>query len=257
VLDHVRVADWPAVIVVGLTDSVTVGVSAGGAEDPLPPQACSARPVRAVAAAAQDFRIRKLVRIVDMLPRLSGVLRAQAAEHDPTRERSRKYGIVRGTLLPSVNSHTARLARREIYSVTRSNYRDGLRRCASREPFSAAPAGALYRASRQALAGSILVMRIALTLLSGFFSGRKALVVYRPETSIRRHRAEWKLFCADAGHECPVTGELRDSPTTAAPGRFGSSERTDAPESQIQRAAAAPVSSGRLLKAMAVSGAAR
>jgi hypothetical protein len=84
VLDHVRVADWPAVIDVGLTDKVTVGVGAGGAEDPLPPQACSARPVRAVAAAAQDFLIRKLVRIADMLPRPSGVLRAQAAEHDPT-----------------------------------------------------------------------------------------------------------------------------------------------------------------------------
>jgi hypothetical protein len=124
------------------------------------------------------------------------------------RERSRKYGIVWGTLPPSVNSHTARLARREIYSVTRSNYRDGLRRRASREPLSAAPAGALYRASRQALAGSILVMRIAPTLLSGFFSGRKALVVYRPETPIRRHRAEWKSFCADAGHECPVTGTV-------------------------------------------------
>ena len=93
VLDHVRVADWPAVIDVGLTDKVTVG--AGGAEDPLPPQACSARPVRAVAAAAQDFRIRKLVRIGDMLPRPSGVLGAQAPEHDPTRERSQEYGIVR------------------------------------------------------------------------------------------------------------------------------------------------------------------
>jgi len=83
VLDHVRVADWPAVIDVGLTDKVTVGVGAGGAEDPLPPQACSARPVRAVAAADQDFCIRKLVRIGDMLPRPSGVLGAQAPEHDP------------------------------------------------------------------------------------------------------------------------------------------------------------------------------
>jgi hypothetical protein len=72
VLDHVRVADWPAVIEVGLTDRVTVGVGAGGALDPLPPpHACSARPVRAAAAVGQDFRIRKLVRIGDMLPRPS------------------------------------------------------------------------------------------------------------------------------------------------------------------------------------------
>jgi hypothetical protein len=32
--------------------------------------------------------------------------------------------------VPRVNSHTARLAPREFYSVTRSNFRDGLRRCA-------------------------------------------------------------------------------------------------------------------------------
>jgi hypothetical protein len=63
VLDHVRVADWPAVIDVGLTDRVTVGVGAGGALDPLPPQACSAKPMRAAAATAQRSRIRKLVRI--------------------------------------------------------------------------------------------------------------------------------------------------------------------------------------------------
>jgi hypothetical protein len=75
VLDQVRVADWPAVIDVGLTDRVTVGIGAGGAVDPLPPQACSARPMKAAAAAGQGSRIRKLVRIEDMLPRPSGVLR--------------------------------------------------------------------------------------------------------------------------------------------------------------------------------------
>lgn len=79
VLDHVSVADWPAVIEVGLTDRVTVGVGAGagaaGAVYPLPPpHACSAKPMRAVAAAHQDFRIRKLVRLGDMLPCPSGVL---------------------------------------------------------------------------------------------------------------------------------------------------------------------------------------
>jgi putative transposase len=39
-----------------------------------------------------------------------------------------------------------------------------------------------------------LVMRIALTLLSRFFNWRDALVVVRPETLIRWHRAGWKLF---------------------------------------------------------------
>jgi hypothetical protein len=63
VLDHISVADWPAVIEVGLTDMVTVGIGAGGAVDPLPAQACSARAIRAAAAAGQGFRIRKLVRI--------------------------------------------------------------------------------------------------------------------------------------------------------------------------------------------------
>jgi hypothetical protein len=33
-------------------------------------------------------------------------------------------------VVPRVNSHTARLAPREFYSVARSNLRDGLRRCA-------------------------------------------------------------------------------------------------------------------------------
>ena len=51
-LDHISVADWPAVIEVGLTDRVTVGI--GGVVDPLPPQACSARAMRAAAAAGQD-----------------------------------------------------------------------------------------------------------------------------------------------------------------------------------------------------------
>ena len=85
VLDHVSVADWPAVIEVGLTDRVTVGVGAvagaGGAVyplpllPPLPPQAGNASVMRAAAAAGQGFRIRKVVRIEDMLPRPSGVLR--------------------------------------------------------------------------------------------------------------------------------------------------------------------------------------
>ena len=75
VLDHVRVADWPAVIDVGLTDTVTVGIGAGGAVDPLPPHACSARPVRAAAAAGQCSRSRRLVRVGDMFPGPRGVLR--------------------------------------------------------------------------------------------------------------------------------------------------------------------------------------
>lgn len=36
--------------------------------------------------------------------------------------------------------------------------------------------------------------RITLALLSRFFNWRTALVVVRPETMIRWHRARWKLF---------------------------------------------------------------
>src|SRR5271167_5285987 len=38
------------------------------------------------------------------------------------------------------------------------------------------------------------VTRISLALLSRFFDWREALVVVRPETMIRWHRAGWKLF---------------------------------------------------------------
>ena len=38
------------------------------------------------------------------------------------------------------------------------------------------------------------ITRIALTILSGFFDWRDALVVVRPQTLIRWHRAGWKLF---------------------------------------------------------------
>jgi hypothetical protein len=38
------------------------------------------------------------------------------------------------------------------------------------------------------------ITRIALTILSGWFDWRDALVVVRPQTSIRWHRAGWKLF---------------------------------------------------------------
>ena len=38
------------------------------------------------------------------------------------------------------------------------------------------------------------VTRIALTILSGFFAWRDALVVVRPETLLRWHRQGWKLF---------------------------------------------------------------
>jgi hypothetical protein len=126
VLDHVNVADWPAVIEVGLTEMLTVG--AGEAADPLPPQACSVRPMRAAAAAGQGSRIRKQVRIGDMLSSFWCVT-AQAPGCDPTRGHSHKYGIVRmDSGAEVVNSHTARLAPPEFYSMTRSNFRDGLRR---------------------------------------------------------------------------------------------------------------------------------
>ena len=38
------------------------------------------------------------------------------------------------------------------------------------------------------------ITRIALTVLSGFFAWREALVVVRPETLLRWHRQGWKLF---------------------------------------------------------------
>ena len=38
------------------------------------------------------------------------------------------------------------------------------------------------------------VTRIALVILSRFFRWRDALIVVRPETMIRWHRAGWKLF---------------------------------------------------------------
>ena len=38
------------------------------------------------------------------------------------------------------------------------------------------------------------ITRIALTILSGWFDWRDALVVVRPQTLIRWHRAGWKLF---------------------------------------------------------------
>src|SRR4030081_3451886 len=38
------------------------------------------------------------------------------------------------------------------------------------------------------------VTRIALTVLSGFFDWRDALVVVRPETLLRWHRQGWELF---------------------------------------------------------------
>ena len=89
VLDHVSVADWPAVIEVGLTERVTVGVGAdagagaGGAVyplpplPPLPPQAGNASVISAAAAAGQGSRIRKVVKIEDMLPRPSRVVHTE------------------------------------------------------------------------------------------------------------------------------------------------------------------------------------
>src|SRR5450756_115695 len=38
------------------------------------------------------------------------------------------------------------------------------------------------------------ITRIALAVLSGFFDWRDALVIVRPQTLIRWHRAGWKLF---------------------------------------------------------------
>ena len=94
-LDHISVADWPAVIEVGLTDRVTVGIGADGVVDPLPPQACSARAMRAAAAAGQGCCIRKLVRIGDMLPSPSGVLLRRRPHTIQRGGRSHRYGIAR------------------------------------------------------------------------------------------------------------------------------------------------------------------
>jgi hypothetical protein len=121
VLDHISVADWPAVIEVGLTDRVTAGIGAGGAVDLLPPQACSARAMRAAAAAGQGFRIRKLVRNGDMLPRplvCYGAGRPNTIQRGSVPTNMESCG---GTLVPSVNSHTTRLAPSEFYSVARTN----------------------------------------------------------------------------------------------------------------------------------------
>ena len=123
VLDHISVADWPAVIEVGLTDRVTVGMG-GGVVDPLPPQACSARAMRAAAAAGQGCCIRKLVRIGDMLPRPSGVLRRRRPKRSNA-GRSHMYGIVRTDSGAEGEFTHARLPARESYSVIRSNFRDG------------------------------------------------------------------------------------------------------------------------------------
>ncbi len=122
-LDHVSVADWPAVIEVGLTDRVTVGIGAGGALDPLPPQACSARAMRAAAVAVQGCCIRKLVRIGDMLPRPSGVLGRRRPHTIQRAGIPTSMESCGGTPMPRVNSHTARRAPRKFYFVThpRSN----------------------------------------------------------------------------------------------------------------------------------------
>jgi hypothetical protein len=53
------------------------------------------------------------------------------------------------------------------------------------------------------------VTRISLTILSRFFNWRDALVVVRPETMIRRHRAGWKL----------------DPPAAKAPACYGRNDR--------------------------------
>lgn len=84
--------------------------------------------------------------------------------------------------MPSVNSHAARLAPREFYSLARSNLRDGLRRCAiqgrqwaARVPRRQRPGGALccQRPYLVVLAAFRLVdfsTPIYLTILPIFFS---------------------------------------------------------------------------------------
>jgi putative transposase len=56
-----------------------------------------------------------------------------------------------------------------------------------------------------------LLTRIGLTLLSRFFNWRDALVVVRPETLIRWHRAGWKLFWRVKSHpgRPPIPPELQ------------------------------------------------
>src|SRR5712675_2143261 len=53
---------------------------------------------------------------------------------------------------------------------------------------------ALYQERRIKARRIDAVARISLALLSRFFNWRDALVVVRPETMIRWHRAGWKLF---------------------------------------------------------------
>ena len=55
------------------------------------------------------------------------------------------------------------------------------------------------------------VTRIALTLLSRCFNWRDALVVVRPQTLIRWHRAGWKLFwrLKSRPGRPPIPAELR------------------------------------------------
>ena len=56
-----------------------------------------------------------------------------------------------------------------------------------------------------------LVTRIGLTLLSRCFNWRDALVVVRPQTLIRWHRAGWKLFwrLKSSPGRPPIPAELR------------------------------------------------
>jgi hypothetical protein len=65
----------------------------------------------------------------------------------------------------------------------------------SREPLSAAPRQLALYIERGAKPRRIdRETRIALTFMSRFFKWQDALVVVRPETLSRWHRAGWKLF---------------------------------------------------------------